>query len=242
MARNVVANDYCIEPCVRSLLGICDEVVIGYSSSTDNTFDFLKSIESRDSRIRVVSIEADFNALNAGPQWMIKWMDSIRKHIKGKFQVQLDCDEVISESSYDRILIAAKNEESIVCERLNFWGRADRISPHGHFCGNRVIRAAPSRFVMVSDFPVPLPEGQHPVETNVEVFHYSTLRKPEAFVKKSREFQPVLLESYDTKIDQAFESNLSHWYDYVKFPQPFIRYEGTHPLVARQWLMDRGHL
>lgn len=240
MARNVVANDYCVVPCVQSMLGVCDEVVIGYATSTDETVEFLRAFAETDSRIRVERVEADFSISSGGALWMINWMDDVRKTIRGEFQIQLDCDEVLADWSYPRIRQAAEHGESLVCERLNFWGRLDRITPHGHFCGNRVIRAAPSGFTLGSDFPIELPVLRHAVQSDVQLFHYCTLRKPEAFLKKSREFQKVLIGTYDERIDWAFKSD-RHWSEHFVFPEPFIRYDGKHPTVAHAWLRERGY-
>lgn len=241
MARNVVANDYCLIPCVQSLLGVCDEVVIGYSSSTDDTEHFIRDFADRDSRIRVEHVEADFSTSAGGAQWMIDWMDGIRRKLRGEYQIQLDCDEVLADWSYPRVRYAAERGESIVCNRLNFWGRLNRITPHGYFCGNRIIRAAPSGFTLASDFPVDLPVLDHAVETDVDIFHYCTLRNQAAFMKKSKEFHKVLIGKYDTRIDEAFLSNAPHWSDWFTFPKPFIDYPGKHPAIAHQWLRERGY-
>jgi hypothetical protein len=189
MVANAVEHDYCVELCVRSMAVFCDEVVIGYSESTDGTIELLRSIESELPNVRIVQENADFTVRNGGPEWMMGWMDRIRSHIKHPYQVQLDCDEIIADWSIPEIIQAAKDKKAILCNRINFWGRLDRVCAPGTFCGCMVPRCAPSHYSLPSDFPVG--HDRAPVlgvleNSTVDILHYCTLRKPEAFLKKSK--------------------------------------------------------
>lgn len=243
MVSNAVSQDYCIDPCVRSLSAFCDEVVVGYSPSHDDTPNVLQHLVDTLPNVRIVHAPADFSVNGGGIDWMLDWMDSVRKQLNGDYQVQLDADEVIPEWCIDDILKAARAGESLLCNRLNFWGKLNRIAPHGHFCGHLVPRCAPVKYSLPSDFPVttercPVILKARP--SRVQVFHYCTLRKPEAFLKKSRAFQPVLLGAYDTRIDEAMD-NPVHWSDHFQFPHPFIEYNGPHPEVVKPWLRERHY-
>lgn len=243
MARNVVQFDYCIVPCVKSLAAFCDEVVIGYSPSDDSTADVLQELVDTVPGVRVVSAPADFSVSGGGIDWMLGWMDSIRQQLRGEYQVQLDADEVFPEWCIDEVKEAARSGKSLLCHRLNFWGRPTRIAPNGHFCGHMVPRCAPSKYKLASDMPVN--PNEYPVirqsrPSGVQIFHYCTLRKPEAFHAKSQSFQRVLVGTYDTRIDSAMQ-NSWHWSDSFTYPEPFIEYQGKHPEIAKEWLRERHH-
>lgn len=243
MVANAVEHDYCVELCVRSMAVFCDEVVIGYSESTDGTIDLLKSIESELKNVRIVNENADFTVRNGGTEWMMSWMDRVRSHIKHPYQVQLDCDEIIADWSIPEIIQAAKDKKSLWCNRINFWGRLDRVTPPGAFCGNKVPRCAPSHYSLPSDFPVS--HERAPVlnvleNSTVDVLHYCTLRKPDAFWKKSKSFQTVLVDSYDTRIDEAMKLP-THWSDYFTYPDPFLTFDRKHPEMCHAWLRERGY-
>lgn len=243
IASDVVDRDYCITECVESLSAICDEVVVGYSPSSDSTGELLSDLCYRIPNLRIVAAPVDFSVRNGGPMWMINWMNDVRKQLKGNYQVYLDADEVIDPLCADEIRDAERRNRALVCTRLNFWGRLDRIAPSGHFCGHKVIRCAPTKFMLPSDFPVgsdicPVITQAH--RSDVRIFHYCTLRKPDAFHRKSLAFQPTLVGTYDQRIDAAMKAD-GHWSDQFTWKEPFINFEGKHPPVAHRWLRERGY-
>ena len=239
-ASDVVDRDYCITECVESLAAVCDEVVVGYSQSSDTTGELLSDLCYRIPNLRIVSAPADFSVRNGGYKWVMSWTESVRRQLKGDYQVYLDADEVIDPLCADEIRDAASRKRALICTRLNFWGRLDRITPNGHFCGHKVIRCAPTRFELPSDYPVGCPVETQSHKSDVRIFHYGTLRKPDAFHRKSMVFQQTLSGTYSQKLDAAMKAG-GHWSDHFTFPEPFIQFDGKHPLVAHRWLRERGY-
>src|SRR5437588_8665034 len=62
LVRNAVSLDYPIVPAIRSVLAVCDEVVVNVGRSEDETRDLVASV--RDPRVRIVDSEWDFTKKN----------------------------------------------------------------------------------------------------------------------------------------------------------------------------------
>src|SRR5712664_1745817 len=62
IVRNAVKLDFPIVPAIRSVLEVCDEVVVNVGKSEDETRDLVTSI--RDPRIRILDTEWDFTRKN----------------------------------------------------------------------------------------------------------------------------------------------------------------------------------
>ena len=240
VARNAVENDYCIEACIKSLAHVCDEVVVGYCKSSDDTFDVLKEIGKDVKQLRVIESHHDWSVVGGGVKWMMELTESIRVQLSHPYQIQLGADEVLAEWCKDEIVEASSTGKALWCNRLNFWGSTKLISPDGMFCGHIVPQCGPSELVMPGDFGMNFPICELAVPSKVEIFHYSTLRKVESFVKKSKEFQMALCGTYDVRIDEATKTG-NHWTHYFDFGKPLKNYYGKHPTFAHAWLRERGY-
>jgi hypothetical protein len=59
IVRNAVRLEYPIVPAVRSILDLCDEVVVNVGKSDDGTRDLIAGIS--DPRVRILDTEWDFS-------------------------------------------------------------------------------------------------------------------------------------------------------------------------------------
>jgi len=62
IVRNAVKLDFPIVPAIRSVLEVCDEVVVNVGKSEDETRDLVASIA--DPRVRILDTEWDFTKQN----------------------------------------------------------------------------------------------------------------------------------------------------------------------------------
>lgn len=236
--------DFPWRECIKSLLPICDVVSVSDGESTDGTQEEIREWMKTEPKI-VLNVYPWPNPHNR-PDWFVEWLDYNRQHTRTDWQIQLDADEILTDRSYEEVrqFIQTGNRTAIVT-RYNFWRDHQHLIPEGQCLGKRVIRIAPTNIFLASD-------GYHQkgetaaamsVTTNIEVFHYGFIRKPEAFFEKERLLQNYFFGSYDRRLEVAQKAG-GNWMDhpdvtdYARNPD---EYHGHHPEIMRQWLAERGY-
>lgn len=256
--RDNFALDYCAQLGVKSLLPICDEVIIGDAGSTDNTLDFFRDWSLTEPKIRIIhcvlpplprpdQVEADDpNRPPGDPVMLIGWLNQIRAHCRFEWQITLDADEVLNPKSYSWIKMAIQDGFPCWIKRANFWRSPQWEAPHGTVCGENVVRLAPTRMEMHSDEPCPGGEPEIRSKAvngdNMEIWHFGFLRRQEAFLKKSRVVQAMIHNTYDNRLRQAERTGES-WVDLSPFPEnkPLLPRTDKFPDYVNTWLIERRH-
>ena len=239
---NGVKHDYCFRECILSMLRVCNEVVVGYSASLDGVDDGTRdALNGIDSRVRVIDHTEWMRSNPAGRRWVVEWMNHTKKSLRHPLQLWLDADEVLSDSA------VVDGNNPIMFRRLNFWRDTRHLSPEGTVCASFVVRYGPTKYWMASDDPFVTGEEQRMAREAYcpspipEIFHDGFLRKPEAFLAKSKFFQPQIIGTHDDRLKAAESDTSKHWTEHAPFDRPLVPIEREHPQVARQWLRDRGH-
>lgn len=240
-----VTHDYCFRECILSMLRVCGEVVVGYAAppeGDDGTRDALEDVASGASgMVRILDHTEWMKTNPSGGVWFTNWINHIRPNLKGETQLWLDADEVLSEEA----VIPEKTPTWY--RRLNFWRDTSHLVPEGRVCSSLVVRSADVKYWMPTDNPYITVEQakiiadagrSRPVGN---IFHYGFLRKPDAFLRKVRWFQPILSGSHDERMKAAEQDTQRHWADFTPFDEPLIPIRINHPKVAHQWLLERGH-
>src|SRR6266567_160615 len=94
IVRNAVKLDFPIVPAIRSVLAVCDEVVVNVGKSEDDTRDLVASIG--DPRVRILDTEWDFTKKNIMLSIETqRAMDACR----GSWGIYIQADEVLHERS-----------------------------------------------------------------------------------------------------------------------------------------------
>lgn len=239
--RNAVELDYCVVEAVKSLLPICNEVVVADGESTDATAELVKAIG--DSRIRILSYP--WPNPHRAIHFFTDWLNWTRERLDYSYQITVDGDEVLCPSSYDMVIRLYQENKCGIFERLNFWKDAQHLAPRNRVCGDTVARCGPSDLFCCSDEPYPRVNPN--LRTNAEpfpslrIFHYGFLRKPDAFVKKADAIQNMFFGSTDSRLTEQVAKG-ERWDARDYFPGERLRpFEGQHPEVARAWLTERGY-
>lgn len=251
LARNCIENDYCIVECIESLLSICDEVVVSESQSTDGTRQLLERMADCDARIRIVDYEWKYP--KGDSKWFTNWINDARSHLRYPTMVQLDADEILSDSPecHQAIREAAFSGIPLRVNRINFWRSKTTpeawVIPDGHCVGKYVVRVGPSHLWMPSDEPhhsgeleiLDTAKDDH----RVEIHHVGFMRRKEGFYKKSR----TVIEGFFTRWDQRLEFGEKEGKELWEteagkgYEDLLVPFTGYQPEPVQRWLADRGH-
>jgi glycosyltransferase involved in cell wall biosynthesis len=244
--RNGDVLDYPWRECVQSLLPVCDEVVICVGSGgEDKTEASARQWAEQDSKVKVCIYEWP-NPKGDNDFW-VNWLNYAREHLRTDYHFQLDADEVLHEKCHASVRSFMEQSwgRSARVTRHNFWRDHQHTIPEGHCLGKRVIRIAPSKLWMPSDGVHH--KGSEVVSratlTDIEIFHYGFIRKPEAFFKKERLLQNYFFNYYDPRLEAA-EKSKGNWMESPSMPEwcsHLDEFTGTHPAIMKHWLKYRGY-
>jgi hypothetical protein len=243
MIRNGDHLDYCYREAIKSMLAVCDQVVVSDCESDDGTRNVLDVWATIEPKLKIVDYK--WTDPRADPSWYPKWINETRKHLDTDWATYMDADEVWHQNAYPHIRQFMAEDKVMMAYRYNFWRDAKSLIPVGECCGVHVIRLGPAALAFPSDYPTP-ESGEissRAVWTTVPVMHYGFLRRREAFFKKARAVQRIWADSYDPRLELAetYEGNwmedkrCSEWVDKLD------TYKEKHPTVIIPWLRARGY-
>jgi len=244
-ARNVIKHDYCVDLAIRSMAPVCDEIVACDSDSDDGTRDFLESLKSQVPQLRVINLPWP-NPVN-DPYCIIKWMNRVRAHLKYDCQFYLDADEVLNDDkmTYEVMRRWAENGWCGWFYRVNFIRNVRTIIPHDVVCGHKVARLGPTKLFMPADEPQPNGEcdmrrmgRNHP---SFVIYHLGFMRKQSVMVEKVKDVQNMFFGTWDRTIEKAVNEGKEYWH-YVPWKDRCLTHDGRYPLIAHDWLKERGAL
>src|SRR5438046_8157529 len=92
LVRNAVKIDFPIVPAIRSVLEVCDEVVVNVGRSEDETRDVVAAIA--DPRVKILDSEWDFSKKNE--MLSIEALKSMHA-CRGGWGIYMQADEVLHE-------------------------------------------------------------------------------------------------------------------------------------------------
>lgn len=243
--RNGNQLDYCWREAIKSLLPVCDEVVVCDGESTDGTQEEIRDWAVIEPKIKLCVYPWP-NPVGDIEFW-VKWLNYAREHLSTDYHFQLDADEVLSEKSYPEVLSVLDGPpHSVWVWRRNFWADTKHLIPPGHCCGHRVVRIAPSNVWLASDGCNE--RGNAAVamalHSEIEIFHYGFLRKRKSIFQKAKELQRMFFGAgADPRMDEV-EDKDGNWMRDIKgidWINQLVDYNGDHPAVIHQWLRERGH-
>lgn len=244
VTRDCLSNDYCIEEAIRSMLPVCEEVIVSDMASKDGTRELVEALAKETGKIKLIDYPRK-DDLKCEKDFLVKWANSAREKCRHKYQLYIEADEVLDPVGSNELLIGEKRNMAFWFQRLNFWKDTQHLAPAGHVCSNKVIRSGPQSMWMPMDCM-----GLHPRDkeftkyegrSGMRIFHYGFLRKQEHFFRKAKFFLPAYCGSYDPRLEKAEQQN-KPWWSYFDFDgKPLVDFNGKHPKIAIKWLTDRGY-
>lgn len=254
--HNAIRGDYCVIECAKSMLTICDEVVVADCDSDDGTLQMLTKFASENPKVRIISIP--WPSLPTYAQWKVdaprpmndnkfwpKLLNVVRLQLRYDWMLTMDADEVLMEYAQQPILDSVAAKEIRWMERINLWIDAKHQAPPGWVCGTFLARLGPTTLWMPSDehWPDGEPEmrlkaSKHP---HIVCGHYGFLRKQDGFYAKSRVMQPAVAGTYDSRLEEAQAKGID-WWVLGTFPADILPYDGPHNPIILPWLRERGRI
>jgi glycosyltransferase involved in cell wall biosynthesis len=245
--RNGIDLDFCWRESVKSLLPVCDVVVICDGCSDDGTQEEIREWAKTEPKIQLCVY--DWPYPKGDIEFWVKWLNYARDHLHTDWHIQLDADEILSEKSYAEVLSRKTNyKHTLWCKRYNFWRDHRNLIPSGVALSDRVVRMAPTEVWLPSDGPHPPGHIGHKaiemaVHSNIEIFHYGFLRKRDALFKKDKGLLEMFLNTTDDRMTEV-EKRPGNWMEDIKgveWINSLVHYGGEHPKVIHEWLKQRGY-
>jgi hypothetical protein len=238
IVRNAIRLDFPIEASIRSILPICDEVVVNVGRSEDETLDLVRSIG--DPRIRIIETSWDMSRQNS-----VLGLETLRamRACRYPWGVYIQADEVLHEPGSQELASCIQRYDSdpqvegLLVRYIHFYGGFDTIATHRRWYRRevRALRLGPELDIRpyqgAQGFRVGPDQRKIRARlTEAEMFHYGWAR-PTRALKEKRELGRTLYPWRD-----ASESRpLLAWIPGIR------RFAGTHPAVAHDWIEARRH-
>ncbi|GLI32653.1 hypothetical protein [Desulforhabdus amnigena] len=233
--RNGVILGYPFVESIKSILDICDEFIVNVGSSSDNTIDRIKGINS--SKIRI--IESVWNdKLNIKGYTYAQQKMIAQYSCTGDWLFYLEGDEVVHENDLDKIVHTMKRSndnkhiEAISFDYFHFYGNHHTIavSPRWYRREARIIRGdirticPDSLFWCVLGKRNTLRGYPRAVHSGAKIYHYGWVRTQEQMNARSKQVQ-------------KYWGNAHRDIDYGEVdPRSLSLFEGSHPSVMNHFL------
>jgi hypothetical protein len=239
LVRNAIRLDFPIVESIRSILPLCDEVVVNLGQSDDDTLDLVRSIG--DPRIRILETVWDFSQRD---RLLAAETQRAMRACTHSWGMCIQADEVLHESGVPELArtIEAVNHdpkvEGLLVRYRHLFGDpfTEAVNRRWYLREVRVVRLNPALeihpFRDAQGFRVgPDHRKIRARLTAAEMFHYGWARSAAALRGRKREDQKLY-----PRVHEPGESEpLLQWFPGIR---PF---RGEHPAVARAWVERHRH-
>lgn len=239
--RNAVLLDFPVQASIRSLLPLCDEVVVNVGRSDDDTLGVVRAID--DPRIRIIESTWD---LSRGRRVLAEQTDIALTACRHPWAAYIQADEVLHERGVDHLRQAiARNDadprvEALVLRYRHFYGgfETELVARGAYRREVRVVRRDPR--IGIHSYGDAQGFRAGPADRRVrarlvdaEMFHYGWARPSAALDRKKQEDERIYAWSDDERRAWESRGELLPW-------RPGLRpFTGTHPAVAESWIAER---
>lgn len=245
--RNAVKLDYPVVEAIRSILPLCDEMVVAVGNSEDST---LKLVRSIDPKIRIIETTWD-DSLREGGRVLAIETDKAKAAVdpSSDWLIYIQADECIHEKYHKNIELAMhehlthKDVDGLLLKYLHFYGSYDFIGDSRTWYRQeiRIIRNDPA-IRSWKDAQGFRKNGRKLQVAPVEayVYHYGWVRHPRYMMAKSLEANKYWHD--DQWIAERFDAEKDFDYSKIDSLKPFT---GTHPAVMQErirnmnWTFDK---
>ena len=237
IVRNAIKLDFPVEASIRSILPVCDEVVVNVGRSDDDTLGLVRSIG--DPRIRILETEWDMSRRNT-----VLGAETLRamRACSHPWGIYIQADEVLHETGAAELAAAVRQHdadsrvEGLLVRYLHFYGGFETVATHRRWYRRevRAVRLDPALDIRpyqgAQGFRVgPDHRRIRARLTGAQMFHYGWARPAQA-LREKRELGKTMYpwRNADERLP------LLAWIPGIR---PF---EGGHPAAAREWIEQRS--
>jgi len=238
LVRNAIKLNFPIVPAIRSVLEVCDEVVVNVGKSEDETRDLVASIQGP--RVRILDRVWDFSK---GNLMISEETEHAMQACHGNWGIYIQADEVLHESGA-RLLKEHTVEwnddprvEGLLVRYLHFYGGFDLLATNRRWYRREVRCIRLGRDIHpyqgAQGFRVgPQLRKIRARLTGAEMFHYGWAR-PAGAIKEKLEISKTIYPWANEYWLRELERGYLEWL-------PLLRpFRGTHPRAAADWVRDR---
>ena len=239
LVRNAVKLDFPIVPAIRSVLEVCDEVVVNVGKSEDETRDLVAAVG--DPRVRIIDSEWDFTKKNE--MLSIETLKAMAA-CRGRWGIYIQADEVLHEDGA-RILREKTQEwdgdpqvEGLLVRYAHFYGGFDIVATNRRWYRREVrcIRLGQDirPYQGAQGFRVgPDYRKIRARATDAVMFHYGWAR-PARAIREKLEISKTIYPWSRERSARDQERGYLEWLPLLR------RFTGGHPRAAQAWVQDRA--
>lgn len=238
IVRNATILNYPLEASLRSLFGICDEVIVNCGDSDDDTLERCRRLEAEfPGRLHLFQSKWEREGQRGGFQLKCQ-TDAALSRCRGEWCFYLQADEVIHEGDLPAIREALsragarQDVDGLVFDYLHFYGDYRHFMVGRNWYRREVRLFKRGRdieaFRDAQGFRV---EGRRlrALPSGARVFHYGYVRSAKSFTTKSSE----MAQWWGERPEALEESQLRRHLGLKTF-------HGTHPLVMTERTASNG--
>ncbi|MCS6990771.1 MAG: glycosyltransferase [Chitinophagales bacterium] len=245
--RNGVLLDYPFVESIRSMLPLCDEVIVVVATSTDETLQAVVRIG--DARIRIFEHAWD-ETLRSKGQLLAKLTNEALRHVTGDWALYLQADEVLHENDLPSIMEAARryytddDTDGLLFHWYHFVGNYDFIGKPGsrglYHHEVRMFKTGRNIFSFGDAQGFRRLKGKEKIQKlnarliPAYVYHYAKVRGPEREQLRARAFSRLWHD------DQWIAHRFGNQNFEYRFSFPIIPFNGTHPAVMHERIRQRN--
>ncbi len=237
--RNGTLLGYPYVESLKSLLLVCDEIVVAVGESQDDTLEQVRGIG--DDRIKIIETRWNEVMRDRGYVYAQQKM-SAQFSCTGDWAFYLEGDEIIHEADAPKIRAELEKHlhnpevEALVFDYLHFYGTPNQVarSPAWYRRAPRIIRNSIRNYSPDGLFFVVMHEnkkGRYPKAAlaGVPIYHYG-------HVRSARKMQEKL-----NQVSKYWNHTPPKFQDYSQIDATILHpFHGTHPQLAQDWLAENA--
>ena len=239
--RNGIIYDYPFLESIRSLLPLCDEVIVAVGRSDDSTLEQIQTLHS--SKVRILETVWD-DSLRKDGTILSQQTNLALDQAAGDWAIYLQADEVLHEKEYPIIkhslaLYKNMNEvEGLLFHYKHFYGSYKYIGDSRRWYRREIRIVRPTSKVRswgdAQGFRI---DGRklHVKLIDASVYHYGWVKPPDIQMLKQKYFNK--LWHPDDWVDQHVGDAAE--YDYRQCGKLKL-FDGTHPEVMRERVLEQN--
>ncbi|OLY94608.1 hypothetical protein SAMN05444008_117100 [Cnuella takakiae] len=236
--RNAIKYSYPIEEAIRSILPLCEEVVVAVGDSEDGTRELVASISPK---IRIIDTVWDKSKLAEGAvlaEETNKALQAIGPDADWCMYIQ--GDEVLHEAGYSSLKAAMQNwkddvgVDGLLLQYRHFYGSYDYIGNSSKWYRNeiRVVKNNPAiySFRDAQGFRKNKDEKLRVKAVGAWMHHYGWVRPPQVMQEKTNNFVRYY---HGNETAEQFANTYAEPFDYSQIDS-LAKFTGTHPQAMQE--------